>query len=95
MMSSASMLLSSAHLYPVLQALMASWCRIVRTIGGVLDSYSFSLLSSSTLLIISSSVMICKFSSSPPASQFLMSAIVGPDEPFFREFSYCFLEIKS
>jgi hypothetical protein len=40
------------------------------------------LLSSSTLLIISSSVMILRLSSSLPANQLLMSAIGGPDEPF-------------
>jgi hypothetical protein len=50
---------------------------------GVLDSCSFSLLSSSSiLLIISSALMIWRFSSSHPASQLLMSAIVGRNEPF-------------
>jgi hypothetical protein len=66
----------------VLKALVASSCCVVQIFGGVLDYCSFSLLSSSsTLLIISSSVMIWRFSSLP-ASQLLISAIVVPDEPF-------------
>jgi hypothetical protein len=59
-------------------------------ISGVLDCCSFSLLSSSTLLIISPSVMIWRFSYWPPASQLFMAAIAGQNiqSPIFPDIVY-------
>jgi hypothetical protein len=82
--------LARCLLRPIFKALSASSYRVVRIIGEVLHSYSFSLLSFSTLLIISSSIMFWRFSSSLPASQLLLSAIVGPDEPFSHSLAITF-----
>jgi hypothetical protein len=85
--------LQLARCFLLLKALMASLCRILRIIGGVLNSCSFSLLSSSTLLL---SLHLSWTEDFPPHLQ-LHNYVSNCRTwwAFFTQFSYCFMEVRS